>query len=78
MTNEERRQWANSCVARYKAEQNKPAPSPYKLLGTFKSASSTSSFCVHSFGGRLSCTCPGFTFRKKCKHLDLFAECDII
>ena len=71
MTNEERRQWANSCVARYKAEQNKPAPSPYKLLGTFKSATSRSVYKVHSFGSLLSCTCPGYTFRRRCKHLDM-------
>ena len=49
MTNEERRQWANSCVARYKAEQNKPAPSPYKLLGTFKSATSRSVYKAVSY-----------------------------
>ena len=76
MTYLELREWANSCVERHK--QNKPAPTPYKKLGTFKSASSKSVYNVHSFGGRLSCTCPGFTFRRKCKHLDLFAQCDII
>ena len=76
MTYLELREWANLCVKRHK--ENNPAPSPYKKLGTFKSASSTSTYSVHSFRGRLSCSCPGFTFRKKCKHLDLFAECDII
>ncbi len=76
MTYLELREWANLCVKRHK--ENKPAPSPYKKLGTFKSSSSTSVYDVYSFGGRLSCSCPGFTFRRKCKHLDFYVERDII
>ena len=69
MTYWELRAWANSCVERHK--QNKPAPSPYKKMGTFKSATSKSVYNVHSRGGLLSCSCPGYTFRRKCKHLEL-------
>ncbi len=69
MTYLELREWANLCVARHK--ENKSAPSPYKLLGTFKSATSRSVYKVHSYGGLLSCSCPGYTFRRKCKHLEL-------
>ena len=65
----ELREWANSCVERYK--QNEPAPTPYKLLGTFKSATSKSVYKVHSRGDLLTCSCPGYTFRRKCKHLNM-------
>jgi hypothetical protein len=29
-------------------------------------------YSVSKEGGKLSCNCPGFTFRKKCKHTDNF------
>ena len=63
------RDWANDCVAREIANRAKPIVSTVKLLKTFKSSSSDAIYKVHQHPYGVTCTCPGFTFRRKCKHL---------
>lgn len=46
-------------------------PSPAR---TFKVKSSENTYIVTYFGGKYSCTCIGFSFRKKCKHVDAVAN----
>ena len=64
------RAYANSCVAEY--EKNKPASVLSTRMGKFQSATDPSVYyIVLESVGRLTCNCPGFTYRRKCKHLDM-------
>lgn len=40
-----------------------------KILGSFKSSSSDNIYNVKNTGGVITCTCPGYSFRRKCKHV---------
>ena len=61
------RAFAQSCVERY--ELNKPKPVVRELLGSFRSSSSKGVvYKVYSQGKIINCSCPGYTYRKQCKH----------
>ena len=65
------RAYAQSCVDGY--ELNRPLPVIRELLGTFNSSSSKGVvYKVYSFGKKINCSCPGYTFRKSCKHIKEF------
>ena len=66
--------WANARVAADLEERSKKlTPQKSVLLGTFKSVTNSKIvYKVYSLGNdRLDCNCPGFTYRRKCKHLDM-------
>jgi hypothetical protein len=65
------RAFAQSCVENY--ELSKPVPVIRKLLGSFNSSSSKGVvYKVYMLGKLINCTCPGYTFRKHCKHTKEF------
>ena len=41
------------------------------VLGTFRSASGDGTVYTVTKQKIISCTCPGYRFRRKCKHLDI-------
>jgi len=41
------------------------------VLGTFRSASGDGTIYTVTKQKIISCTCPGYRFRRKCKHLDI-------
>ena len=74
MTVQQLQAWANARVAADLLERSKkPTPVKSMLLGTFESSSSKGLlYKVYSQGESiLVCNCPGFTFRRNCKHLKL-------
>ena len=63
------RAYANSCVTDY--QKNKPASVLSTRMGKFQSATDPSVYyTVLESAGRLNCNCPGFTYRRKCKHIE--------
>jgi hypothetical protein len=41
-----------------------------KVLGVIRSSRDPKiSYTIKAFAGKITCDCPGFTFRKKCKHI---------
>jgi|DEB0MinimDraft_3_1074331.scaffolds.fasta_scaffold181735_2 hypothetical protein len=74
---EELREWANERVADYakRMENSKPQ---YDKVGEFKSSSSKAIYRVWRINNSdtLRCECPGFIFRKSCKHTkEILASC---
>ena len=66
------RAFAQACVERDQVERSKkPTPKKSRLLGTFKSSSSDTIYRV-MIGNMITCTCPGYTFRRNCKHVKEF------
>ena len=64
--------WANACVERDRIERSKKStPKTSRLLGTFKSASSDTMYRVIK-SNTITCTCPGYSFRRNCKHVKEF------
>ena len=64
--------YANACVDRDRIERSKkPTPNLSRLLGTFKSASSDTIYRVIK-SNKITCTCPGYSFRRNCKHVKEF------
>ena len=75
---EELRTWANERVADY--ERNRATITQegrHVVLGEFKSNTSDSMYKItmHAYGtpkihkGNIRCNCPGFTFRRNCRHI---------
>ena len=65
------RAFAQSCVDGY--ELSKPKPIIKRLLGSFNSSSSKGVvYKVYGQGKLIICSCPGYTFRKHCKHTKEF------
>ena len=73
MTVQQLQAWANARVAADLLERSKkPTPIKSMPLGTFESSSSKGLlYKVYSHGESIQCNCPGFTFRRNCKHLKL-------
>ena len=66
------RAYANACVQNDQIERSKKStPIKSRLLGTFKSSSSDTIYRV-IIGNVISCTCPGYSFRRNCKHIKEF------
>ena len=66
------RAYANSCVQRDQIERSKkPTSKRRRLLGTFKSSSSDTMYRVFK-SNTITCTCPGYSFRRNCKHVKEF------
>ena len=66
------RKWSKDQIALVAAERVKPVKPIYKLLGTFKSGSSKAIYKVYKRPYGITCNCPGFVFRKQCKHIKAF------
>ena len=61
--------WANARVqADMKERSKKSTPIKSRLLGTFKSQRDNTLYKVTSKGNLIICTCPGYYYRKACKH----------
>ena len=62
--------WANARVKADMIERSKKSTLVYesKLLGTFKSSRGNTLYKVTSKGNLIYCTCPGYYYRKACKH----------
>ena len=64
---EKLRAWANERVADY--ERNRAAGvGKRKIVDTFESKTSNAVYTVFDYKGSITCNCPGFTYRRKCKH----------
>ena len=64
--------YANACVERDRIERSKKStPIKSRLLGTFKSSSSDTMYRVIK-RNTITCTCPGYSFRRNCKHVKEF------
>ena len=61
--------WANARVRADMFERNKKStPIKSRLLGTFKSSKGNTLYKVTTKGNLIYCTCPGYYYRKACKH----------
>ena len=66
---EELRAWANERVADF--ERNRASGvGKRKVVDTFASKTSKAVYTVFDWEGRITCNCPGFTFRRKCRHIE--------
>ena len=62
--------WANARVKADMIERSKKStPIKSRLLGTFKSSRDNTLYKVTSKGNLIYCTCPGYYYRKACKHI---------
>ena len=60
--------WANERVADY--ERNRAAGvGKRKIVDTFASKTSKAVYTVFDYNGLITCNCPGFTYRRKCRHM---------
>ena len=60
--------WANECVRRELKDRKKFKPI---RAARFPSTSTRGTFYdVIRWNGRLTCSCPGFQYRNKCKHTE--------
>lgn len=66
--------WANSRVAEYNRNRSVPI---YEKVREFPSSSSSAVYRVwRIMGTKLRCECPGYVFRKTCKHIrEVEKEC---
>ena len=72
MTIDELRAWANKRVQEDMANRRKPVKMTYQLLGKFDSSTSDLIYKVFKRGGRVTCDCPGFSYRGNCLHIREF------
>jgi hypothetical protein len=67
---EELQAWANDRVAESKANRMTNRVIKPKMLDQFKSKTSSAVYTVLDYNGRIKCNCPGFAFRRKCRHIE--------
>ena len=73
MNVEQLREWANSKVREYE-EKNRPT---MPTVITYKVPGSTGNvYTLTISDNNKSCSCPGFTYRRKCKHLSILETSD--
>ena len=65
---EELQTWANERVAEYERNRQQALNNSPTVLGKFKSKTSKAMYTVTTHLGNIRCNCPGFTFRRNCKH----------
>ncbi len=68
----ERQRWATKVAKKHKTRMGDYKPTPVEVLGKFASKSSSATYTVTSQGKTVKCNCPGFTFKKKCRHTGEF------
>ena len=75
MNLKELRKWADDCVQRDLAERKKQFKSRRKPIrvARFRSSSGTGTYDLIKWHGKITCTCPGFQFRRRCKHVEAVA-----
>jgi len=71
MTVEELREWANRRVQDYLEESHIPTIITYKVPG-----SNNNVYTLTISDNNKSCSCPGFTYRRRCKHLSILETSD--
>ena len=72
MTVEQLREWANSKVLEY--EKNRPT---MPTVITYKVPGSNNNVYTLTVANNIpSCSCPGFTYRRNCKHLSILETSD--
>ena len=64
---EELHAWANERVAAYERNRTNGV-GKRKVVDTFASKSSNAVYTVFDYNGLITCNCPGFTFRRNCRH----------
>ena len=72
MTIDELRAWANKRVQEDMANRRKPVKMTYQLLGKFDSSTSDLNYKAFKRGGRVTCDCPGVSYRGNCRHIREF------
>ena len=72
MTVNELRAWANKRVQEDMANRRKPVKLNSQFLGKFDSSTSDLIYKVFKRGGRVTCDCPGFSYRGNCRHIREF------
>ena len=66
------REWANSKVREYESQRTKmPTVITYKVPG-----SNNNVYTLTVSKDSKSCSCPGFTYRRNCKHLSILETSD--
>ena len=69
---EQLREWANSKVQEYESNRTKmPTVITYKVPG-----SNNNVYTLTVSKDSKSCSCPGFTYRRNCKHLSILETSD--
>ena len=64
------RQWANDCVERDRANRKVRTKSPIQVARFMSTTTRGVSYDLIKWNNKFQCTCPGFQYRRKCKHVD--------
>ena len=63
--------WANECVRRDEADRKKlKRIKPIRAVRFPSTSTRGISYDVIRWNGRVTCSCPGFQYRSKCKHIE--------
>ena len=64
------RQWADACVERERATRKVRTKSPIQVARFMSTTTRGVAYDLIKWHGKFQCTCPGFQYRKRCKHVD--------